>query len=321
VDYWRIIMAWAKALSLLVFCWCTVERCSAQYDWGYEPHNGPHTWGANYPICGGASGMQSPVALPNSASNQSYVRRLEWINFELDRTLILQNNGKYMILRTKEDGSPIPRSFNRGSVMNPNDEFLLDEVQFRWGQTNNGGSEHSIGGIKYPGEMTVISYNRKYSSLAEAYKVRGAVIMSVFFLGIQPEENVGYHLDELPNINGTTRPREIPGSNYQFLFPVGRAIEDLEFFVYEGSSTTPPCTEGITWHVYKEPVRISEEQMNKLRSVVDPEGRRLENNYRPVQPLNYRKVLKYVRGQRPPQPRAQARSGYRSRYGSAQRNF
>jgi|APGre2960657423_1045063.scaffolds.fasta_scaffold00393_3 carbonic anhydrase len=36
---------------------------------------------------------------------------------------------------------------------------------------------------------------------------------------------------------------------------------DLVFF-YEGSITTPPCTEGIKWYIYKTPIYISKEQMN-----------------------------------------------------------
>jgi len=276
------------------FCFAVSTGNLLRDDWGYEPHNGPKTWDARYPRCG--HNLQSPIALPSnpSASNHSYVNRLTWHNFELERTLILQNNGKYMTLKTKLDGNPAPLPYNKGSIFAPDDEFLLEEVQFRWGEDNRVGSEHSIAGKPFPGEMTVISWNSKYRNLEEASRVPGGVISSVFFLDIQPEENVGYHLDELPNINGTTKPREIPESNYVFLFPVGHRIEDLEFFVYEGSSTYPPCTEGVVWHVYTEPVRISEEQMNKLRSVVNPEGQRLVHSSRPIQPQNNRKVFKHI---------------------------
>merc|ERR1712037_969091 len=35
-----------------------------------------------------------------------------------------------------------------------------------------------------------------------------------------------------------------------------------DFYSYDGSLTTPPCTEGIKWTVFKEPMNISEEQVN-----------------------------------------------------------
>lgn len=38
---------------------------------------------------------------------------------------------------------------------------------------------------------------------------------------------------------------------------------DLVFF-YDGSFTTPPCTEGVKWYIFKSPIFISKEQMNSI---------------------------------------------------------
>jgi carbonic anhydrase len=52
---------------------------------------------------------------------------------------------------------------------------------------------------------------------------------------------------------------------------------------YEGSLTTPPCTEGVVWSIYAETVELSDAQINTFAS-------RYTGNNRPVQPLYERKV-------------------------------
>jgi carbonic anhydrase len=57
----------------------------------------------------------------------------------------------------------------------------------------------------------------------------------------------------------------------------------LGYYAYEGSLTSPPCTEGVRWLVMKEAQTLSATQLDTLSRLVPI-------NARPVQPLNGRVV-------------------------------
>ncbi|BCD67513.1 carbonic anhydrase [Nitratiruptor sp. YY09-18] len=59
----------------------------------------------------------------------------------------------------------------------------------------------------------------------------------------------------------------------------------LDYYRYDGSFTTPPCTEGVRWIVLKNPVEASKEQIAKMHAMMG-------NNNRPTQPLHARVILK-----------------------------
>ncbi|WP_445490764.1 carbonic anhydrase [Rhodopseudomonas sp. RCAM05734] len=56
------------------------------------------------------------------------------------------------------------------------------------------------------------------------------------------------------------------------------------YFRYMGSLTTPPCSEGLTWTVHKEPIEASAEQIRKFAAL-------FPNNARPVQKRNSRFLI------------------------------
>jgi carbonic anhydrase len=55
------------------------------------------------------------------------------------------------------------------------------------------------------------------------------------------------------------------------------------YYTYMGSLTTPPCSEGVLWLVMKQPVQVSQDQINIF-------SRLYRNNARPIQPAGGRLI-------------------------------
>ena len=76
------------------------------------------------------------------------------------------------------------------------------------------------------------------------------------------------------------------------------------YYRYDGSLTTPACTEGVKWLVMTTPIEVSAAQLASFTN-------EYHNNFRPVQALNGRTFLTTGRRRRPcPLPAASGRSSY-----------
>uniref|UniRef100_A0A3P8UT16 Carbonic anhydrase XIV n=1 Tax=Cynoglossus semilaevis TaxID=244447 RepID=A0A3P8UT16_CYNSE len=80
----------------------------------------------------------------------------------------------------------------------------------------------------------------------------------------------------------------IPAFDVQSLLP-----KDLRrYYRYNGSLTTPPCHQSVTWTLFRERVQISKAQtMLHSSRAEDDDGKMLQDNYRAIQPLHHRVVL------------------------------
>jgi carbonic anhydrase len=67
------------------------------------------------------------------------------------------------------------------------------------------------------------------------------------------------------------------------LNPTTLLPKSLGYYLYQGSQTAPPCTEGVKWFVLKTPLEIGVEQIKAYAQIYP-------NDVRPPQPLNGRVV-------------------------------
>lgn len=63
--------------------------------------------------------------------------------------------------------------------------------------------------------------------------------------------------------------------------------ENKRAFHYNGSLTTPPCSEGVKWTVLAEAIEVSQEQIDAFTAI-------FPDNHRPVQPWNDRDVFEVL---------------------------
>ena len=65
--------------------------------------------------------------------------------------------------------------------------------------------------------------------------------------------------------------------------PASLLPQDLSYFYYDGSLTTPPCAEHVSWYVMEHPIEASNQQIARFKKLY-------AHNARPLQPLNERTV-------------------------------
>jgi carbonic anhydrase len=84
--------------------------------------------------------------------------------------------------------------------------------------------------------------------------------------------------EHMPKTPGSVQ--EVPGVEVD---PAGLLPRNRGYYTYTGSQTAPPCTEGVTWIILKEPMTVSPEQISAFAKLYP-------HDVRPVQPLNGRVV-------------------------------
>jgi carbonic anhydrase len=55
------------------------------------------------------------------------------------------------------------------------------------------------------------------------------------------------------------------------------------YYSYEGSLTTPPCSEGVKWHLFTTSISLSDRQINTFKKLYQVDAR-------PIQPIGDRKI-------------------------------
>ncbi|CAJ0943971.1 unnamed protein product, partial [Mesorhabditis belari] len=203
------------------------------------------------------------------------------------------NTGATIMIEREGNDSELALSFW------PEEQFHLDAVSWHWGTEPMNGSEHTIGGVGYAGEMHLIHRNTRFSTMDLALKQPNGVVIVAIFLNESHDDNPALNpfIEILPKIVYKGNETKISHYNFNQLFP---ALEKCkEFWVYDGSETVDPFRETVKWIVLRSAQPISSRQLDKLREVkgggYDEENERQMQPIRSTQQHNNRTILSSFR--------------------------
>lgn len=219
--------------------------------WGYDGKQGPEYWGS----------LSAKNVVCDSGKNQSPIDINNMIEGSLsDLNLSYQANGYQVV----NNGHTVQVNFKAGNDMNVNGRsFELKQFHFHTP------SENTIQGQSFPMEVHLVHADDNGNL---------AVIGVMFKVG---EENTELEKawSKMP-AEADQKNKLAKMINAEKLLPANRS-----YYRFDGSLTTPPCSEGVNWFVMKFPIEASKEQIEQFKKVVG------HDNNRPVQPINARIVV------------------------------
>uniref|UniRef100_A0A8P4GQA8 Carbonic anhydrase VIII n=1 Tax=Dicentrarchus labrax TaxID=13489 RepID=A0A8P4GQA8_DICLA len=252
-----------------------------ELDWGYEEGV---EWGLHFPAANGE--YQSPINL-NSREAQYDPSLLDVglsPNYVVCRDCEVINDGHTVriILKSKSGDS-------RGRDDN---SIQFNSIQFYLYSTE-------LFNINYRDPtLHLIHWNSTlFNTLEDALGKKNGVLIIALFVQIG-KEHLGLKAitEVLQDLQYKGKNKIIPCFNPNTLLP-DPLLRD--YWVYEGSLTTPPCSENVTWILYRYPLTISQlqiEEFRRLRShfkgaeLLEGNDGLLGDNFRPTQPLSDRTV-------------------------------
>ncbi|KAL3077764.1 hypothetical protein niasHT_035943 [Heterodera trifolii] len=188
-----------------------------------------------------------------------------------------------------------------------NQDFRFVGYHFHWSQGIDG-SEHALGGLKYVAELHMVHEGLRDASemavLGVFITIKNASTPDNAKMVFSTEETDALtqlvHCGQTVTIGGdhtlSSKLLKLPSNNSQEMSSLSNMDHPATPFLrYQGSLTTHPYTEGVTWTMFADPLVITEEQISLLRLVRDSDEKPIEKNYRPIQSTNGREVLFFMK--------------------------
>ncbi|MFZ6689222.1 carbonic anhydrase [Undibacterium sp. SXout11W] len=245
----KLIAAMTCAAFAMSFGMAHASDKGAPAHWSYDGKTAPTKW-ADLDEANSAckiSKEQSPIDIVKSKVTKAALPALDF-SYK-SSTAEVVNNG-----HTIQINLPAGSSLKVG-----NDEAALLQFHFHTP------SEEKIDGVNYPMVAHFVHKNADGKLF----------VVAVLFKAGKENATLAPIFSALP-AEGT--PTSLASFDPSKVLP-----GNLAYYKFMGSLTTPPCSDGVRWHVLKQPVEISKAQIAAFKKMY-------KMNARPVQPLNGRVV-------------------------------
>jgi carbonic anhydrase len=268
----RVVVCVSAMATVLVACSSSQEALPAPAKsavaapatphWSYGEEHGPAEWGELCPefaTC--ATGRsQSPIDIsgaPNAtlpAIATSYApAQLRIVHHEHQADVV--NNGH-----------TVQVNYPKGSTLTV-DGQTYELLQYHF----HSPSEHTLQGRHFPMEMHLVHKSADGKLAVVGVFIDEGAANSAFdpvWANLPTEKGLEIHHEHVLVDVDELLPPKNARSTYR----------------YDGSLTTPPCSEGVKWLVMATPVALSKGQIAAFRAII-------HDNNRPTQPLNGRKIV------------------------------
>ncbi len=238
----------------------TATHARVAVHWGYEGEEGSIHWAELSPafaLCAEGT-RQSPIDLtaPDTFVTAAVTRDYEPASLSVVR--------KEHVVDVLDNGHTIQVTYDEGSTLTlEGTEYGLVQYHFHMP------SEHTVDG---------------QHSAMELHLVHQSDAGGLAVIGVLVDEGE-YNALAAPLVEAIP---EVPGDSVRFedvTFEIDELLpDDPRYYGYEGSLTTPPCTEGVQWLVMLEHGYASAEQLARFEAV-------MHDNNRPVQPRHGRRLV------------------------------
>jgi len=241
-----------KIMLITTLSITTLALAAKAAEWKYTGTNGPENWGNldNKNHACSAGKLQSPFDI--KADIDAKLLPIDFTYGALPISVV--NNGHTLQVNTIDNSNKIEVSGHT---------FALKQFHFHTP------SEYTIDGKEFPMELHFV----------HASDEGNFAVIGVMMEEGEANPTIDALWESAPAEKGE---KTTEGAKFDL---VSLLPEQHNYLRFMGSLTTPPCTEGINWHMLQTPITVSKAQIEKFKTI-------FPHNARPLQPENNRLVVK-----------------------------